>query len=85
MREHRLGEDVVGEPVREPRHRVGRQRRDDDQVGALEVRVRIGRRRRAGERVERLGGDESLGPTGRQRQRRRDRRATSRRMISHAL
>ena len=68
VREHRLGERVVGETVRQARHRVRRQRRDDEQVGALKVRIRIGRRGRAGERVERLGGDESLGTARRQRQ-----------------
>ena len=34
MRERRLGEDVVGEPVRELRERVRRAGRDDEQVGA---------------------------------------------------
>ena len=42
VRERRLGEDVVGEPVRELRERVRGQRRDDEQVGALEMRVRVG-------------------------------------------
>ena len=68
VREHGLGEHVVGQPVGEPRHRVRRQRRDDEQIGALEMRIRIGGSRRARERVERLGGDEPLGPARRQRQ-----------------
>ena len=68
MRERGLGERVVGEAVGEPRHRVRRQRRDDEQVGALEVRIRVGGRGRARERVERLGGDEALGAARRQRQ-----------------
>ena len=67
--EDRLGQHVVGEPVGEPRHRVRRQRRDDDQVGALQVRdTDPPARGAAGERVERLGGDESLGAARRQRQ-----------------
>ena len=60
VRERGLGEDVVREPVREPRERVRRQRRDDEEIGALEVRVRAFGRL-AGERVERLRGDEALG------------------------
>ena len=62
MRERRLGEEVVGEPVRESRERVGRQRRDDQQVGVLQVRVRIGRRMLARQRPERLRRDEPLRP-----------------------
>ena len=38
-----------------------RERRDDEQVGVLEVRVRVGRRRLPRERPERLGRDEPLG------------------------
>ena len=68
VREHGLGERVVGQPVREARHRVRRQRRDDEQIGALEMRIRVGGSGRAGERVERLGRDEPLGPARRQRQ-----------------
>ena len=45
VREDRLGEHVVREPVREPGHRVRRERGDHDQVGALQVRIRIGRHR----------------------------------------
>ena len=55
VRERRLGENVVGEPVRELRERVRGQRRDHEQVGALEVRVGIGARGLAREREERLG------------------------------
>ena len=46
--ERRLGEEVVGEPVRELRERVRGARRDDEQVGAgqvgVEVLARAGRR-----------------------------------------
>ena len=74
MRERRLGEHVVGEPVREPRHRVRGQRGDDEQVGTAEMRIRIGPRSFLRERVERLGGDEALGAPRRQRRERRARR-----------
>ena len=63
-----LGEHVVGEAVREARHRVGRQRRDDDQVGALKVGIRAGGLFAPRESMERLGRDESLGPARRQRE-----------------
>ena len=66
--EHGLGERVVGQAVGEARHRVRRQRRDDEQIGALEMRIRVGGSRRSRERVERLGGDEALGAARRQRQ-----------------
>ena len=62
MGEHRLGQDVVGEPVGEPGHRVRGQRRDHHQVRVLQVRVGIRGRRPARERVERLGRDEPLCP-----------------------
>ena len=68
MRERRLGEDVVGEAVRELGERVRRQRRDHEQVGALQVRVGIGALALAREREERLGADEALGAARRQRQ-----------------
>ena len=60
MRERRLGEQVVREPVRESRERVGRQRRDDQQVCVRQVRVRIGGRVLPRERPERLRRDEPL-------------------------
>ena len=41
MSERCLGEKIVREPVREPGERVGRQRRDDEEIRALEVRIRI--------------------------------------------
>ena len=84
VRERRLGEQVVGEPVRELGQRVRRAGRDDQQVGARQVRVEVVRRRPARERGERLGADEPLGA-------RRDERITSwpaftsRRDSSHAL
>ena len=55
VREHGLGEDVVGEPVRHARERVRRERRDDEQVPAPEVRIRVVARRPPRERAERLG------------------------------
>jgi hypothetical protein len=61
VRKRRLGEDVVGEPVRELGERVRRARRDDQQVGAREVEVDVVPRRTARERSKRLGGDEPLG------------------------
>ena len=45
VRECGLGQDVVGETVRESRERVGRERRDDEEVEPSEVRVRIVARR----------------------------------------
>ena len=68
VRERRLGENVVGEPVRQLRQRVCGQRRDHEQVGALEVRIGIGARGLAREREERLGPNESVGGLRRQRQ-----------------
>ena len=41
VRERRLGQRVVGEAVREPRERVRRARRDDQEVGARQVRVEV--------------------------------------------
>ena len=71
VRESGLGEEVVGEPVRQPRERVRRQRRDDEQVGVLEMRVRVVALRLASEREEGLGRDEPLGalPSGSGRRR----------------
>ncbi len=66
--ERRLGENVVGEPVRQLRQRVCGQRRDHEQIGALEVRIGIGARGLAREREERLGPNESVGGLRRQRQ-----------------
>ena len=60
MRERRLGEDVVGDPVRELRERVRRARRDDQQVGPRQVLVDVFALRPAREREERLLGDEAL-------------------------
>jgi hypothetical protein len=60
--ERRLGHEVVGQPVREPGKRIGGQRRDHEEIRALKVRVWISARLRAGERVERLRGDEALRP-----------------------
>ena len=61
VRERRLGEDVVGEPVRELRERVRRARRDEQQVGARQVQIDVVGRRPARERAEGLRGDEPLG------------------------
>ena len=60
MRERGLGEDVVGDPVGELRERVRRAGRDDEQVGARQVRVDILVRRPPREREEGLLGDEAL-------------------------
>jgi hypothetical protein len=68
VRERSLGEDVVGEAVRELRHRVRGEGRDHEQVGPLEVRVGIGRGRFARQREEGLGADELLGAPRRKRQ-----------------
>ena len=59
--ERELRQDVVGEPVRELRERVRRERRDDEQVGSRQVRVEVARRLAAGERLEGVRGDEPLG------------------------
>ena len=61
VRERGLGEDVVGEPVGELGERVRRQRRDHEQVGALEVRVGVVVGRVGARGGEGLGGDEALG------------------------
>ena len=61
MRERRLGEDVVGEPVRELRERVRGARRDDEDVGARQVEVDVVAGGAPRERRERLGRDEALG------------------------
>jgi hypothetical protein len=58
--ERELGEHVVGEPVRELRQRVGRQRRDHEQVGLDEVRVELPRLLSARQRLEGARGDEPL-------------------------
>ena len=61
MRERRLGEDVVGEAVRELRERVRGARRDEEQVGARQMEIDVVGRRPPRERAEGLGGDEALG------------------------
>ena len=61
VRERGLGEDVVGDPLRELGERVRRAGRDDEQVGVLEVRIQVLARRPPRERVERLRRDELLG------------------------
>ena len=67
MRERRLGEDVVRDPLRELRERVRGARRDDEQVGVLEVWIQILARGPPRERVERLRGDELLRAAGDER------------------
>ena len=54
-------EDVVGDAVRELGERVGRERRDDEQVGVEEVRVQVARCLAARQRLEGVRGDEPLG------------------------
>ena len=61
MGERRLGEHVVGDPVRELRQRVRRAGRDDEQIGTRQVRVDILRWRSPREREEGLLGHEALG------------------------
>ena len=63
VRERGLGDDVVGEAVREPRERVRRERRDDV-AGRRAPGAGTGRSPPRGERPERLGGDEPLGAAG---------------------
>jgi hypothetical protein len=65
--ERRLGEWVVGDPVRELRQRVGGARRDEKQVGLRQVRVEILGGRPACERQERPLGDELLRSRGDER------------------
>ena len=62
MRERRLGEEVVGEPVRELRERVRRARRDEQQVGARQMKVDVVAGRPARKRAKGLSADEALGP-----------------------
>ncbi len=62
MCERSLGENVVGESVRELRERVRRAGRDEEQVGARQVEVDVVAGRPPRERAERLDGDEPLGP-----------------------
>ena len=59
--EPELGEDVVGQPVRQLGERVRRERRDDEQVRIDEVRIEVPRRLAAGERLEGVRGHEPLG------------------------
>ena len=73
VRERRLGEDVVGEAVRELRERVRRARGDDEQVGARQVEVDVVAGRPAREGAKGLGGDEPLGAGRDERARRRAR------------
>ena len=60
MRERRLGEQVVGDPMRELRQRVGCARRDEQQVALRQVRIEILGGRTACEREECPLGDELL-------------------------
>ena len=60
MCERGFRQHVVSQSVREAREGVRGQRRDDEDVPALEMRIRIVGRSRSRERVEGLGGDEPL-------------------------
>jgi hypothetical protein len=66
--QRRLGDDVVGEAVRELRQGIRRQRRDHHQIGALQVRIQLLGRRTARQRMKGLGPNEALGAWGHQRQ-----------------
>jgi hypothetical protein len=59
--EPELGEDIVGEPVRQLGERIRRERRDDEQVGIDDVRIQVHRRLAAGECLEGVRGHEPLG------------------------
>ena len=59
--QRRLGEEVVGEPVRQPGERVRGRGRDDEQLSALEVGIGIVAWRLPREGEERVRGDEPLG------------------------
>ena len=59
--EPELGEDVVGQPVRQLGEGVRRERRDHEQVRVDEVGVEVLRRLAAGERLEGVRGHEPLG------------------------
>ena len=61
VREHGLRQHVVGEPVRQPREGVRRERCDHDGVPVAEVRIGLVARCLTRERPEGLGGDEALG------------------------
>ncbi len=65
VRERRLRENVVGDAVRQPRHRVGGEWSDEEKVGSLQMGVRVCERLLAREREQRLCGHEALGPCGR--------------------
>ena len=67
MREHRLGEHVVSEPVRHARKRVRREGRHDEQVPAPEMRIRILTGRTPCQRDKGLARNEPLGPRGENR------------------
>ena len=59
--ERSLGQDVVGKPVGELRHRVRGQRRDHEQVGAGQVRIEVLLRRPPSECGESLPPHEPVG------------------------
>jgi hypothetical protein len=65
--ERRLAEHVVRVPVRELGKRVRRARCDDEQVGAIEMRIRVVALRTPREGEERLARDEPLSRPRRQR------------------
>ncbi len=67
MRESALRQQIVSQAVRELRERVRSERRDDEQVGVVQVRVGVLALRLPGEREERLRGYEALGALGQER------------------
>ena len=64
VRERRLGEHVVRDPLRELRERVRCTRRDDEQIRVREVWIQILARGPPRERIERLRRDELLRAAG---------------------
>ena len=67
MRQRALGDEVVGDPARQLRERVGGGRCDHVEIGALEVRVGALLTRAPRKSVQRLRGHEPLPGLGQKR------------------
>ena len=67
MCKRRLGNEIVGRSVGKLRERVGRQRRNDEQVGTCEMDVEVLPRRPPSQGRKGLSADEPLGPRRDQR------------------